>query len=269
MKIARGNHTSRAVESMVMADVFDCSDAPQLLSGSRKARQAIAQGKLIVLPTDTVYGIAADAFNSEAVASLLAAKGRDRQSPPPVLVANIEAIAALAGHVPSPIVKLAEAFWPGPLTIVLPVQPSLSWDLGDTGGTVALRIPRHDVTLEILQETGPLAVSSANLTGKAAATNAEQAAEMLGSSVEVILDSGQSDTGFASTIIDATRVSDEGGQLLILRVGEITAAQLGEVCPELDVRNAELSVVDPSEAEPAPEAPELTDAPDISDVVNE
>lgn len=223
-----------------MADVFDCSDAPQLLSGSRKARQAIAQGKLVVLPTDTVYGIAADAFNPEAVASLLAAKGRDRQSPPPVLVANIEAIGALAAQVPSPVSTLAEAFWPGPLTIVLPAQPSLNWDLGDTGGTVALRIPGHDVTLEILQETGPLAVSSANLTGKPAATTAEQAVEMLGSHVEVILDSGKSATEIASTIIDATQVNEAGGQITILRSGAITPEQLAEVCPELDIINADL-----------------------------
>lgn len=219
-----------------MAELFDCSDATQLLTGSRKARQAISRGDLIVLPTDTVYGVAANAFDSKAVAKLLAAKGRDRTSPPPVLVASVEAAAALAAQVPSPIGALAEKFWPGPLTIVLDAQPALDWDLGDAGGTVAIRIPDHPVTLEILSETGPLAVSSANQHGKPAATTADEANAMLGESVAVILDSGASSAdGLASTIIDATGVDERGGAIRVLRAGAITGADLIEASPTLTI----------------------------------
>lgn len=219
-----------------MAELFDCSDATQLLTGSRKTRQAISRGDLIVLPTDTVYGVAADAFDSKAVAKLLAAKGRDRTSPPPVLVASVEAAAALAAQVPAPIVALAEKFWPGPLTIVLDAQPALDWDLGDAGGTVAIRIPDHPVTLEILSETGPLAVSSANQHGKPPATTADEANAMLGDSVAVILDSGASSAdGLASTIIDATGVDERGGAIRVLRAGAITGADLIEASPTLSI----------------------------------
>lgn len=217
-----------------MAELFDCSDATQLLTGSRKARQAISQGELIVLPTDTVYGIAADAFNEDAVAALLAAKGRDRQSPPPVLVPTLQAAAALAAHVPTPVSRLARLFWPGPLTIILPSQPALDWDLGETDGTVALRIPNHPVTLEILRETGPLAVSSANLHGLPPATTGAEARAMLGDSVRVILDSGATETASApSTIIDATLVNESGGVIRVLREGAIDPDELVAASPSL------------------------------------
>ncbi|MFT4233252.1 MAG: L-threonylcarbamoyladenylate synthase, partial [Leucobacter sp.] len=152
-----------------MAEVFDCSDSFQLLAGMRAARRAIGKGELVVMPTDTVYGVAADAFTPEAVQRLLDAKGRGRQSPPPVLIPNTSTLAALAAEVTAPLSALAEAFWPGAITIITRANPSLSWDLGETGGTVALRIPNHPLALELLEETGPLAVSSANRTGEPAA----------------------------------------------------------------------------------------------------
>src|SRR5918995_1116727 len=183
-----------------MSPIFDCRDEAQLLAGMRQARQAIGRGELVVLPTDTVYGIAADAFSARAVQGLLEAKGRTRQSPPPVLVAGITTLRALVAEVPEAVERLVEAFWPGGLTIVLPAQPSLSWDLGDTHGTVAVRMPANNLALELLEETGPLAVSSANLTGKAAAIMASDAKDMLGDSVAVYLDGGPSATGIASTI---------------------------------------------------------------------
>lgn len=227
-----------------MAELYDCSDASQLLTGARTARQAIARGELIVLPTDTVYGVAADAFSPAAVERLLAAKGRGRQSPPPVMVADMAAVGALADSIPESVQRLADAFWPGPLTIVLPAQPSLSWDLGDTGGTVALRIPQHEVTLEILRETGPLAVSSANIHGEPAATTAGEALVMLGDSVVAYLDAGAVATGESSTIVDATRAHE--GRLRILRQGPVTITDLAEVCPELEVSIA------PKRPTPAP-----------------
>ncbi len=221
-----------------MSPVFDCRDEAQVLTGMRHARQAIGRGELIVLPTDTVYGIAADAFSASAVTRLLEAKGRGRQSPPPVLVAGITTMRALVAEVPGPVERLVEAFWPGGLTIVLPAQPSLSWDLGDTGGTVAVRMPADRIALELLEECGPLAVSSANKTGLAAAIAIDDAVDMLGSSVAVYLDGGTSATGMASTIIDATSLvgraaGDAEGRVRILREGAVDRAALQSILGEL------------------------------------
>ena len=217
-----------------MSPIFDCRDEAQLLTGMRQARQAIGRGQLVVLPTDTVYGVAADAFDPRAVQLLLDAKGRGRQSPPPVLVAGLTTLRALVAEVPEPVERLVEAFWPGGLTIVLPSQPSLSWDLGDTQGTVAVRMPAHRIALELLEETGPLAVSSANLTGKSAAITAEDAEGMLGDSIDVYLSDGPSSTGIASTIIDATSLVGDGEPLIrVLREGAVDRARLREVLGEL------------------------------------
>lgn len=221
-----------------MSPIFDCSDEAQLLAGMRNARQAIGRGDLIVIPTDTVYGVAADAFSPPAVQRLLDAKGRGRDQPPPVLVGTKETLAALAESVPEPVQRLVDAFWPGGLTIVLPAQPSLVWDLGETQGTVAVRMPEGRVVLELLAETGPLAVSSANLTGKAAAISALDAEKMLGDSVAVYLDDGMSKNGVASTIIDATSLvrpgpDAESGVVRILRQGVVTREQLQDVLGDL------------------------------------
>lgn len=222
-----------------MSQVFDCSDSTQLLGAARAARQAIGRGELVVLPTDTVYGVAADAFSPEAVQRLLDAKGRGRQSPPPVLIPNTDTLAALAAEVVEPVRLLAEAFWPGPLTVVLPAQPSLSWDLGETGGTVALRIPDQALALELLAETGPLAVSSANSTGDPAARNIEEAQGMLGESIAVYLDAGEvAGDGTASTIIDATRLTAEGGTLRVLREGGVSREQIAEVLPHVTIEGS-------------------------------
>ena len=198
----------------------------------RLARTALRRGELVVIPTDTVYGIAADAFSPKAVQRLLDAKGRTRQSPPPVLVPSVDTLEALAAVVPDAVRKLVDAFWPGGLTIVLPSQPSLVWDLGDTDGTVAVRMPDNRVALELLSETGPLAVSSANLTGQPAATTAAAAEAMLGDSVDVYLDGGES-TSVSSTIVDATRLVGPGGTLTILREGAISREQIRDVVGDL------------------------------------
>jgi tRNA threonylcarbamoyl adenosine modification protein (Sua5/YciO/YrdC/YwlC family) len=217
-----------------MSSLFDCADQTQLLTGMRQARQAVGRGDLIVLPTDTVYGIGADAFNAVAVGRLLAAKGRGRQQPPPVLVAGRTTMQALVAEVPLAVDDLVTAFWPGGLTIVLPSQPSLSWDLGETHGTVAVRMPAHPLALELLEETGPLAVSSANLTGQAAAITAFDAEAMLGDSVSVYLDAGPSLTGIASTIVDATSLVGGAEQVIrVLREGAISRQQLREVVGDL------------------------------------
>jgi tRNA threonylcarbamoyl adenosine modification protein (Sua5/YciO/YrdC/YwlC family) len=188
------------------------------------AALAVQQGELVVLPTDTVYGIGADAFDPVAVRDLLAAKGRGREMPPPVLVSAATTLDALAVRVPAYARALVEKFWPGPLTLVCHQQSSLQWDLGDTRGTVAVRMPDHPVALAILERTGPLAVSSANKTGRPAATDVEQAIEMLGDDVSVFVDAGASPGGQASTIIDCT-----GARGKVLRRGALDLEALNDV----------------------------------------
>ena len=192
------------------------------------ASLAVRHGKLVVLPTDTVYGIGADAFNRDAVADLLAAKGRGRDMPPPVLVSAATTLDALAVGVPGWARALVEAFWPGPLTLVLRQQASLQWDLGETQGTVAVRMPDHPVALAILERTGPLAVSSANRTGRPPARDGDEAEKMLGDHVAVIVDAGPALGGEPSTIVDAT-----SAQGRILRRGALGIHQLNDVLEPL------------------------------------
>ncbi|MDX2377356.1 L-threonylcarbamoyladenylate synthase [Microbacterium sp. LRZ72] len=218
-----------------MSAMFDCRDDAQLLGGLREARRAVGRGELVVLPTDTVYGVAADAFSARAVTRLLEAKGRGRQSPPPVLVSSAGMLRALVADVPVEVDELVERFWPGGLTIVLPSQPSLAWDLGETHGTVAVRMPDHRVALEMLHDTGPLAVSSANLTGRAAATSMLEAHDMLRESVAVYLDDGPSRTGVASTIVDATGLTAGSVEprVRVLREGAVSVDRLRDVLGDL------------------------------------
>lgn len=194
------------------------------------ATLAIRRGQLVVVPTDTVYGVAADAFDDKAVLRLLKAKGRGREMPPPVLISAATTADALAEKLPDYVRALLEEFWPGPLTIVGRHQQSLQWDLGDTRGTVAIRMPDHPVTLEILERTGPLAVSSANVTGEPAATTADAAEAMLGESVEVIVDAGPSLRKEASTILDVT-----GPAPRVLRFGAVSLEDLQKVLEPLGV----------------------------------
>ena len=210
------------------SEPFATESAEDRENAIEAASLAIQRGDLVVLPTDTVYGVAADAFDPAAVRSLLAAKGRGREMPPPVLVSAASTIDALAVNIPDYARALVDAFWPGPLTLVCHQQSSLQWDLGDTRGTVAVRMPDHDIALEILERTGPLAVSSANRTGMPAATDADQAMEMIGEEVAVIVDGGTSPGGAASTIVDAT-----GPQGRILRRGALSLEQLNKVLEPL------------------------------------
>ncbi|MGH3370339.1 MAG: L-threonylcarbamoyladenylate synthase, partial [Nocardioidaceae bacterium] len=182
-----------------MSTRYQTDDPTEREAGIAAAALAVQRGHLVVLPTDTVYGIGADAFDPASVRRLLAAKGRGRDMPPPVLVSAPTTLDALAVGVPSWARALIAELWPGPLTLVCRQQPSLQWDLGDTRGTVAVRMPDHPVALELLTRTGPLAVSSANRTGLPAATDADSAEEMLGDSVEVTLDAGPTPGAVPST----------------------------------------------------------------------
>ena len=203
---------------------FDCSVDAQRTSGIAAAVGTLKSGRLVVLPTDTVYGIGADAFSSEAVAALLAAKGRGRNMPVPVLVGSWQTIDGLVYSVPPAARLLIEAFWPGALSLVVRQAPSLSWDLGDANGTVMLRMPLHPVAIELLREVGPMAVSSANLSGQPASVTAEEARSQLGQLVDVYLDAGPSAGQSASTIVDLTAAVPK-----ILRQGPISAQQIADV----------------------------------------
>jgi L-threonylcarbamoyladenylate synthase len=222
--------------------IYDCSLDTDLLTGMRLAKVSLGRNELVVVPTDTVYGLAADAFSAEGVRALLAAKGRGPQSPPPVLIGTLQTLQALAEDVPDVANRLAETFWPGALTMILKAQSSLTWDLGETKGTVALRMPDHKIALALLQETGPLAVSSANLTGEPAATTCQQAEQYLGHKVAVYLDGGNSPKGEASTILDLTHIVDsydaEGklstsGKIKIVRRGALSAEKIRSIAGEL------------------------------------
>ena len=211
---------------------MDVHDPATWGPGLDEAVHALGRGELVVLPTDTVYGLAADAFSPEAVAGLLAAKGRGRQMPPPVLVGDVRTLDGLCTDVPDGVRALVEAFWPGGLTVICRAQPSLAWDLGETRGTVAVRMPDHPAALALLRRTGPLAVSSANLTGRPAATTAAEARDQLGDSVRVYLDGGAAPGGVASPIVDATT-----GERRVVRAGAVDRAALADVAalaPEPD-----------------------------------
>jgi tRNA threonylcarbamoyl adenosine modification protein (Sua5/YciO/YrdC/YwlC family) len=207
---------------------IDVRDAPGREDGVLLAADAVRRGEVIVLPTDTVYGVGADAFDRAAVRAVLAAKGRGRDMPPPVLVANPRVLDALTHDLPSYARELVDAFWPGGLTLVCPAQPSLDWDLG-SDGTVAVRMPLHRTALALLDRTGPLAVTSANRTGEPAATTCDEAEDQLGEAVTVYLDGGPCAGTAASTILDVT-----GPRARVLRLGALALDRLRTVVPDLD-----------------------------------
>jgi tRNA threonylcarbamoyl adenosine modification protein (Sua5/YciO/YrdC/YwlC family) len=210
--------------------LYDCTRLAERERGVAAAVEAVQRGDLVVLPTDTVYGLGADAFKSWSVSALLTAKGRGRDMPPPVLVGSRHTLDGLVYGLPPAARDLAEAFWPGALTIVVEHAPTLQWDLGETDGTVALRMPLHPVALEVLRETGPMAVSSANKTGQPAAVTAEEAREQLGYSVSVYLEAGECADRTPSTIVDVT-----GEVPRLLRPGALSVERLREVVPDLVV----------------------------------
>lgn len=215
--------------SAVSCTVYDCSDSSSRTAGVAAAIRAARAGQLVVLPTDTVYGIGADAFNAAAIAALLQAKQRGSDMPVPVLVGNPGALEGVATGIDERIRQLVQRFWPGALTLICTQQPSLAWDLGQTNGTVAVRMPDHPVALELLEQVGPMGVSSANLTGQPAPQTAAQAREDLGANVAVYLDAGPTAGSLASTIVDLTVQPPR-----LVRQGGVTAQQLRELLPELE-----------------------------------
>ena len=223
-----------------MSALFDCADTQQREAGITAAVNAVQEGGLVVLPTDTVYGIGADAFTPSAVSALLAAKGRGRSMPPPVLVGSVRAAAALTESLGAFGQDLIDEFWPGPLTLVFRASPTLNWDLGDTLGTVAVRMPLHPVALQLLRRTGPMAVSSANRHSSPPATTVGEAQEQLGTGVSVYLDGGPCADNVPSTILDLT-----GTVPRMLRDGTISVDQLRKVVPVIDLPSSNVKPAEP------------------------
>jgi L-threonylcarbamoyladenylate synthase len=207
-----------------VTEVFNCAEPEQRSAGISSAVGALKGGRLVVMPTDTVYGIGADAFDNTAVTALLSAKGRGRDMPVGVLVGSWHTIEGLVYTVPDGARELIRAFWPGALSLVVAQAPSLQWDLGDARGTVMLRMPLHPVAIELLREVGPVAVSSANISGRPPAVNAAEARSQLGDLVDVYLDAGPSEQQAASTIVDLT-----GDTPRLLRAGPVSVERIAEV----------------------------------------
>ncbi len=209
---------------------FSMNNEMERKDGITAAIAAAKRGDLVVLPTDTVYGLGTDAFSQKGPQKLLAAKGRDRNMPIPVLVGHVKALDGLAQRVDGVTKALAEAFWPGALTIVVKAQPTLRWDLGETNQTVALRMPLNPIAIELLNAVGPMAVSSANKSGQPAATNVDEAIAQLGEDVTIYLDGGQTPGNIASTIVDVS-----SGEIKLLRQGAIPLEEIRLIVPNIEV----------------------------------
>lgn len=209
---------------------FDCGEADQRSAGLAAAAAALGEGQLVVFPTDTVYGAGADAFSPSAVTKLLSARNGNRNAPPSVLVGTVAAAAALTDSLGAFGQDLIDEFWPGPLTLVFRASSTLVWDLGDTMGTVAVRMPLQPVALDLLRRTGPLAVSSASRRGQAAATTAAEAEDQLGDAISVYLDGGACADTVPSTILDLT-----GTVPRMLRAGALSIDELRKVVPVIDL----------------------------------
>lgn len=207
-----------------MSNTYSCADESSRTLGVKMAADAVRAGRLVVTPTDTVYGIGCDAFDNDAVARLLSTKHRGPDMPVPVLVGSWDTVQGLVREFTETTRTLVEAFWPGGLSIVVPEAPSLPWNLGDTRGTVMLRMPLHPVAIELLREVGPMAVSSANISGNPAPVTAQEAKDQLGSAVSVYLDGGEAPVGKPSTIVDLSTPTPK-----ILREGAISAERIAQV----------------------------------------
>jgi len=208
--------------------LYDCRTVADRDRGIAAAVEAAKSGELVVLPTDTVYGVGADAFTPHAVTALHQARGVDRRVPPPVLVGSRHTLDGLVYSLPKAARELADAFWPGALTIMVEHSASLQWDLGETGGVVGIRMPLHPVALEVLREVGPMAVTTANKVGRPAPATAEEARDQLEYSVRIYLEAGAAADQAPSTVVDVT-----GDVPLVRRAGAIPFEKLRDVVPDI------------------------------------
>jgi L-threonylcarbamoyladenylate synthase len=208
--------------------LYDCRTTADRDRGIAAAVEAVKSGELAVFPTDTVYGIGADAFTPHAITALHTARSATQPAPPPVLVGSRHTLDGLVYSLPKAARDLADAFWPGALTILVEHSPSLQWDLGDTGGQVAVRMPLHPVALEVLREVGPMAVTTANKIGQPAPSTADEAREQLEYSVRIYLEAGPAADPTPSTFVDVS-----GDVPRVLRAGAIPFEKLRDVVPDL------------------------------------
>lgn len=219
---------------LLVVKLFDCRMPAERDRGLAAAVSAVRRGDLVVLPTDTLYGLGCDAFKKDAIRALQRAKGRaEGGTAPPVLIGSRRTLDGLAHRLPRAARLLAEAFWPGGLTLIIEHTKSLDWELGDTDGTVAVRMPLHPVALELLRETGPMAVTTANKADGAPPGTAAEAKEQLGYAARVYLDGGAVAAPVRSTIVDVSRDRPR-----VLRVGGVTVDLVREVVGEVDAPEA-------------------------------
>jgi tRNA threonylcarbamoyl adenosine modification protein (Sua5/YciO/YrdC/YwlC family) len=207
---------------------FDCADPAGRRRGLEAAVSAVGLEQLVVLPVESAYGLACDAFSLAAVADLLDFKGDPARRPPAVLVPNARTIDGLATDVPEAARSLAQAFWPGLLTLVCRQQPTLHWDLGDNRGSVSLRMPVHPLALELLTQTGPLALTTAAPVGTAPPKDCWKAFELVGDVADVYLDAGEAPWTATSTVVDA-----RGEIPRVVRLGAVTVEELRSVVPDV------------------------------------
>lgn len=231
----QSDHDARAARAVRTAEAHRRPIPPGALD---RAVAHVRGGGLLVLPTDTVYGIGALASDRDAVVRLLAAKGRGRRMPSPVLVADPDQLDGVVAGAPSTARALMGACWPGALTLVLDAAPHLGWDLGETGGTVAVRMPDHPLALSVLRATGPMAVTSANRTGEPPATDAAAARAAFPSGAPLgghdddsggvlVLDGGPTPGPVPSTIVSLA--ADRALTPVVLRDGVLARAALAAV----------------------------------------
>lgn len=193
-----------------------------------QAIEALQRGELVAFPTDTVYGVGALAFNGQAVESIYAAKDRPAEKAIPILIGDREDLEKVAGTIPDAARQLAARFWPGPLTILVPKRLDLPEAVSATA-TVGVRVPDHEVARALLRRAGPLAVTSANISGSRSPVTAEEVYEQLGGRISLIIDGGKTPGGIPSTLVDCT-----ASELKVLREGPLSLAELRSALPNLE-----------------------------------
>jgi L-threonylcarbamoyladenylate synthase len=187
-----------------MRRVFVDPDAPQR-DALQEAAKWIRNGGLVALPTDTLYGLAADPFRADAVARLLAVKGRSASRGLPLIAADADQVAAHLGTLPPNGRRLAAKFWPGPLTLLVPAPAALARDVAGGTGRVGVRVPAHDIARAICRSVGgPITATSANRTGQPATAEPGEVERTLGDDVDLLIDAGPTPGGAPSTIVDVT-----------------------------------------------------------------
>lgn len=213
-----------------MTQRIACADGAHRDRAVAAALAAVRRGDLVLVPTESVYALATDAFSRRGVAALREAKGYDAEVPLPVMVGARSTVAGIAARISDEARALMDAFWPGPLTLLMNPQTTLAWDLpGDA--PLAVRMPLHPVALALLDRSGPLVVTTANQPGLPAPVDVDDALEQVGENVALALDAGDLSDGstLPSTVVDVT-----GATPRVVRIGEVSVERLRRVCPLTD-----------------------------------